>query len=112
MRLLDGEKVIEDKIISHLDAPTDFIAKRANVSFNNIPFSRNLKVIIDPENKIREILKGNNSSFVVTSSFKLNDSIMWSIYNNNFEQAWLKLLKDEYGDERKTFNINPKELGF
>ncbi|MEO5995793.1 MAG: CARDB domain-containing protein, partial [Chitinophagaceae bacterium] len=112
VRLLDGERVIGDTMISRLDAPTDFIAKRANVSFTNIPFSRNLKIIIDPENKVREILKGNNSSLVVTSNFKSNDSLMWSIYNNNFEQAWLELLKDEYGDDSKTFTINPKELGF
>lgn len=112
VRLLDGEKVIQDKIISHLDAPTDFIAKRTNVSFNNIPFSRNLKVIIDPQNQVKEILKENNSSYVITSSFKSHDPIMWSIYNKKFDQAWLKLLKDEYGDVKKAFIIDPKELGF
>lgn len=63
VRLLDGEKILQEKVISRLDAPTDFIPKRINVSFTNVPASRNLKVVIDPENEIREIFEENNSAF-------------------------------------------------
>jgi hypothetical protein len=58
--LLDGQKVLQKKIIDHLDAPTDFVAKRTEVVFSNVGPSRNLRIVIDPENKIREILKENN----------------------------------------------------
>jgi hypothetical protein len=62
--LLDGEKTLEEKMISHIDAPTDFVAKRSQVTFEDISFSRNLKIVIDPENDIREILEENNYTIV------------------------------------------------
>lgn len=108
VRLLDGEKVIEDKIVSRLDAPTDFIAKRTNVSFNNIPFSKNLKIIIDPGGQIKEILKENNSAHVVPSDFGSDDPIIWNIYRNKFDEAWMELLKHGYGNGNTAFTINSK----
>jgi len=60
VRLLDGEKTLQEKVIDFLDAPIDFIAKRKEIIFTNVPALRNLKVIIDPEKQIKEILLENN----------------------------------------------------
>jgi len=65
VRLLDGEKIIQEKLITQLDAPIDFVAKHKEIVFTNVTGSRNLKLVIDPENKIREILKENNSAKVM-----------------------------------------------
>jgi|GEM_PF-1988636 len=66
VRLLDGETVLQETVIGRLQAPTDFIPRRISLTFDDVPASRNLKVIIDPVNEIREILKENNSAPVVT----------------------------------------------
>ncbi|MBN1294566.1 MAG: hypothetical protein JXB48_22195 [Candidatus Latescibacteria bacterium] len=63
VRLLDGEKTVQEKII-RLDAPVDFTAQRTTVTFSNVIRSRNLKVVIDPDNTIQEILEENNRAFV------------------------------------------------
>ena len=65
VRLLNGNRIIQDKIISLLDAPTDFIAKRTRVSFTNVPVSNALRIVIDPDKKVKEILEENNSAAVV-----------------------------------------------
>jgi len=62
--LLDGEQTLQEKMISHLDAPTDFVAKRSQVTFEDVSFSRNLKIVIDSENDVREILEENNNAAV------------------------------------------------
>jgi len=67
VRLLDGENVLQEKTIAQLDAPIDFVAKRTEVSFDNVPRSERLKIVVDPENTIQEILKENNSAFVFPS---------------------------------------------
>ncbi len=61
VRLLDGERIVREKTIEDLDAPIDFVAKKVQVTFSDVPKSKYLKVIVDPENNIREILKDNNS---------------------------------------------------
>jgi len=68
VRLLDGAKVLQEKVIKHLDAPTDFVAKRTTVSFTNVPASKALKIVVDPNNKIKEILEENNRVAVVPRS--------------------------------------------
>lgn len=60
VRLLDGENTLQEKVIDYLDAPVDFIAKRKEIVFTKVSPTRNLKVVIDPENKINEILLENN----------------------------------------------------
>ena len=47
--LFNGEKLLQEKVIPTLNAPTDFISKRTQIVFYNIPFSLNLRVIIDPK---------------------------------------------------------------
>ncbi|MCE5248823.1 hypothetical protein LLG96_01245 [bacterium] len=64
VRLLNGEDTIQDKTIARLDAPVDFKAKRTTVTFGNVPASRNLRVVIDPDNVIPEILEENNRASV------------------------------------------------
>jgi hypothetical protein len=64
VRLLDGAQVIQEKVIAYLGAPTDFVAKRMKILFNNVPVSSTLQVVIDPDNKIREILEENNKAAV------------------------------------------------
>jgi hypothetical protein len=49
VHLYDGEKLLGEKTIDLIDAPIDFKAKRQNVQFNQMAFSGNLKIIIDPE---------------------------------------------------------------
>lgn len=63
--LLDGTKKIQEKVIARLDAPTDFVAKRTKIVFTNVPASKALQIVLDPNNKIKEILKENNSAPVV-----------------------------------------------
>lgn len=93
VRLLNGEKTLQEIVIARLDAPTDFVAKRTKVSFTNVPFSRNLKVIIDPEKKIREILEENNSADVDGPGSNHADQILWDIHRNKMDQAGSDLHK-------------------
>lgn len=60
VRLVDGEDIIEDITIESLDPPTDFVPKKTTVTFSKVPKSNNMKVIVDPENNIKEILEENN----------------------------------------------------
>jgi hypothetical protein len=64
VRLYDGEKVLQERTLAELRAPTDFTAKREIVIFDDINFSGNLHIVIDPEHNIQEILKDNNRAFV------------------------------------------------
>jgi len=64
IRLLEGENPVQEKTIQKLDAPTDFVAKRTEVTFTGVRQSRNLKVVIDPDNTIKEILEENNRAEV------------------------------------------------
>ena len=64
VRLLHGEEVLQEKLIVELDAPTDFVPKRATVTFTGVPASRNLWVVIDRDNTIQEILEENNDALV------------------------------------------------
>ena len=64
VRLFEGENPVQEKTIQKLDAPTDFVAKRTEVTFTGVSQSRNLKVVIDPDNKIKEIFEENNRAEV------------------------------------------------
>jgi hypothetical protein len=64
VRLLNGEDTLQEKTVSRLDAPVDFRAHRTTVTFDGVPASQNLKVVIDPGNTITEILEENNEAFV------------------------------------------------
>ncbi len=88
VRLVNGEETLQEKVITRLDAPTDFIAKRIIVKFANVAFSRNLKVILDPENTIREIYEGNNCADVDFPGLIHTDQILWDIYRGRLDQAW------------------------
>ena len=55
---------MQELVIDRLDAVTDFVAKRKTVSFRNVPRTFNLKVVIDPEDTITEILEENNEAWV------------------------------------------------
>ncbi len=61
VRLMSGDKMVAEKTISSLDAPTDFVAKRATVTFSNVPDRDNLHVLVDPDDAILEILEENNA---------------------------------------------------
>lgn len=63
--LLDGDKLLQIKVIEQINPPIDFVAKKVEIVFDNIPVSRNLKMIVDYENKHREILKENNRADVL-----------------------------------------------
>ena len=67
VRLVDGEKTLAESVIESIDPPTDFVAKRKTVIFNNVPYSKHLKVIVDPDNVIREIMEENNEATVTGS---------------------------------------------
>lgn len=64
VRLLNGEETVQNQTIPRLESPVDFIAKKTTALFRNVPDSRNLKVVIDPEDTIMEILEENNKAFV------------------------------------------------
>jgi len=61
VRLMDGDEPLQEKTIARLDAPTDFVAKQAAVTFENVPESHSAKVVLDPDEKIMEIIEENNS---------------------------------------------------
>lgn len=111
VRLYDGENIIGEKTISDIAAPTDFVPKRTKLEFNNVNFSRNLKVVVDPLNEIREILEVNNSVIVRKSDYQTNDPVMWNLYKKDFKGAWLELLKIQYGDP-KAFNVHKEGVQF
>lgn len=62
VRLVDGDDTIENTVIKNLDPPVDFVPKKTTVSFIKVPESRVLRVIIDPEDAIQEILEENNEA--------------------------------------------------
>jgi len=64
VRLLNGDRTVQEKTIALLDAPTDYVAKRATVTFTDIPRSLALRVVVDPDNEIAEILEENNEAAV------------------------------------------------
>ncbi len=64
VRLMNGTNVVQDMVIDRLDAPTDFVAKRHEVVFTDIPKSTALRVVVDPEDDILEILEENNEAGV------------------------------------------------
>ena len=64
VRLVDGENTFAESIIENIDPPIDFVAKRETVTFDNVPYSKDLKVIVDPDNVIREIMEENNEAAV------------------------------------------------
>jgi len=66
--LLDGTKILQQKVISMLNPPTDFVLKRTKISFSNVPLSSTLRIVVDPGNEIKEILEENNSAAVVPQS--------------------------------------------
>jgi len=59
VRLLDGERVVQEKTVS-LDAPVDFKAKRTTLTFENVQRSNALRIVLDPGNTVVEILEKNN----------------------------------------------------
>jgi len=60
VRLLDGDKTIGEKTIAQIHAPTDYVAKCETVTFSGVTGSRNLRIVIDPDDTIDEILEENN----------------------------------------------------
>jgi hypothetical protein len=64
VRLMEGERTVQEKIVDSLDAPVDFKPKRATVTFENIRRSNALRVVLDPENVLAEILEENNEAAV------------------------------------------------
>src|SRR5690606_5925444 len=64
VQLRDGDRILQEKVIPLLAAPTDFVPKRINLSFDRVSASKKLMIVIDPENKIREILEENNTAEV------------------------------------------------
>lgn len=60
VRLYDGDTVLQEKTVAQLDAPTDFKAKRAIVTFTGVTSSPGLRVVADPDNCIAEIMEENN----------------------------------------------------
>ena len=63
VRLLDGERTIQEQTIGRLDAPVDFRPKRATATFSGVPSSRNLRIAIDPD-KLLQLQRGEPVAFV------------------------------------------------
>ncbi|MCD6308144.1 MAG: hypothetical protein J7M24_04025, partial [Candidatus Latescibacteria bacterium] len=64
VRLVDGEKTLTEKMIGCIDAPTDFTAKKAVVSFSDVPDRRTIRAVLDPGGAVEEILEENNEAAV------------------------------------------------
>ncbi len=61
VRLRDGDETIGETIIAELDSASSFVPSTANATFSNVSNSGNLKIIVDPDNRIPEILEENNA---------------------------------------------------
>lgn len=64
VRLFDGDILLQEKAIAYIDAPIDFIAKSKELTFRNIRCSADLRIHVDPDDEIEEILEANNWSSV------------------------------------------------
>jgi hypothetical protein len=103
--LFNGETLLQEKVIPAIDAPADYIPKVSTIVFSGIPFSVNLRIVIDPDNKKREMLKDNNSAVVVASGSAHQDQILWDIHRNKIDKArhdlqdqmWNKLDGSNFG---------------
>jgi hypothetical protein len=62
--LFDGERKIQELEEESLEAPADLLPRKKTLCFKNVADIKNLKIVLDPENKVREITKENNSSAV------------------------------------------------
>ncbi|MFC1541001.1 CARDB domain-containing protein [Candidatus Latescibacterota bacterium] len=60
VRLVDGDNTVESKMIASLVSAVNFKPVKEEVTFSNVVDSGNLKIIVDPENAITEILEDNN----------------------------------------------------
>jgi len=64
VRLVDGEETLAEKTIGRIDAPTDYTAKKAAVSFIDVPDRRTIRAVLDPDDALTEILEENNEAAV------------------------------------------------
>jgi subtilase family serine protease len=60
--LYAGDRKIQDLSVENIDAPTDLLPKRKELSFENPPENGKLRIVIDPNNEIQEITKTNNEA--------------------------------------------------
>ena len=93
--LFNGNKLIAEKVIGMLEAPTDFIAKKEQIVFEHIPISPTLRIVVDYNNKIKEILEQNNATAVDVPGSKHADPVLWNIYQGKMEEAWQILRKGD-----------------
>ncbi len=64
VRLLDGTRTVQEKVIPNLGAPVDYEAKRTTIRFEGVTPSRGLRVLLDPGDAVKEILESNNAARV------------------------------------------------
>lgn len=59
----DGKRIAR-KNIPAIDAPVDFVEKSVWMDFDAVPRSGELRVVIDEDNKAKELYRGNNTALV------------------------------------------------
>ena len=60
----DEGKRIANKTVPALEAPIDFLEKSVRLKFKDVPKNGELRVVVDENNKQKELYKRNNSAVV------------------------------------------------
>jgi hypothetical protein len=65
IRLYDStDRQLGEQSLPEIPPPTDFVEKSVWVTFENVPETGTLRLVVDPQGKIKEIYKGNNEAVV------------------------------------------------
>lgn len=62
LSLYDGNRKLQDMQVDGIEPPCDLFPRKRKLHFDNIPKSKKLRIVIDPENNIPEITKTNNEA--------------------------------------------------
>jgi hypothetical protein len=65
LRLYDSaDRQLDEQKLPEIPAPTDFIERSVWITFENVPETGNLRLVADPQGKVREIFRGNNEAVI------------------------------------------------
>ena len=66
--LFRGDKKVQDLSVENIDAPLDLFPRKKHLSFKDVENIENMRIVIDPDNKIEEITEENNRTAISTNS--------------------------------------------
>jgi len=57
--------VLKTANVWSIECPTDFVPRHTDVTFSGLPSRDRYRIVIDPDNTVREIYEENNSADIV-----------------------------------------------